>query len=93
MENKNLIGRVVYSKAGRDAKRSFIIAEVINENYVWIVDGDLRKLEKPKKKKMRHLILTDEMSNEIQQSIMCSNDISNLKIRRYLENREANKEG
>ena len=54
------IGRFVYSKAGRDKKRCFVIVTVDAERdnaagYVSIADGQLRKLEKPKRKKLRHL--------------------------------------
>lgn len=51
-------GQIVKSKAGRDAGRHFVIFEVLDEDYVQIVDGDLRKVEKPKKKKRRHLAMT-----------------------------------
>lgn len=43
-------GQIVFSKCGRDKGRAFIVYD-FNEEYVFIVDGDLRKLEKPKKKK------------------------------------------
>jgi LSU ribosomal protein L14E len=44
------IGRIVKSKAGRDKDRIFIIVGVADEKHVLIADGDLRKIEKPKKK-------------------------------------------
>ena len=51
LDKKEYIGRVVYSKAGRDAERPFIVVDGINDSYLLIVDGSLRKIEKPKKKK------------------------------------------
>ncbi|MCY6957383.1 KOW domain-containing RNA-binding protein [Clostridium sp. ZC22-4] len=92
MDYDNLVGRVVYSQAGRDSEKFFIIIDVISKEYVYIVDGDLRKLDRPKKKKLKHLSLTNEVAENIKQLII-SNNISNTKIRKYLENREANKEG
>lgn len=50
MKYNELIGKIVYSKAGRDQGRMFIIFNVIDDNYVSIVDGDLRTVEKPKKR-------------------------------------------
>ena len=47
-------GQVVYSKSGRDKRRPFIVVDS-DEQYVYLVDGDLRKLEKPKKKKFMHV--------------------------------------
>ena len=49
------IGDLVISKSGRDKGRMFVVTKVENENYVFIADGDLRKTEKPKFKKIKHL--------------------------------------
>lgn len=51
------IGRLCLSKAGRDQGRYFIVKELIDENYVYIVDGMMRKLASPKKKKRKHLAM------------------------------------
>ena len=42
-------GQIVFSKCGRDKGRAFIVYDY-NDDYVFIVDGDLRKLEKPDRK-------------------------------------------
>ena len=52
------VGRVVRSKAGRDSGRLFLVVRILDEEHLMIADGDLRKLEKPKKKKLRHLAAT-----------------------------------
>lgn len=48
-------GRLVISQKGRDAKRPFLIMDVIDSDYVLIADGDLRKAAHPKRKKIKHL--------------------------------------
>ena len=53
------VGRVAVSKAGRDTGRAFMILSVVDDSYVYIVDGDLRKMDHPKKKKLKHLKLTE----------------------------------
>ena len=50
-----LKGDLAISECGRDMGRLFMITEIIDENYVMIADGSKRKLEKPKKKKLKHL--------------------------------------
>lgn len=50
-----VVGRVCLSKSGRDKDRYFVIVEVVDDNYVMIADGVMRKLNKPKKKKIKHL--------------------------------------
>ena len=48
-------GRVVLSTQGRDAGRYFIVLEVIDDQFVLMADGQSRKIEHPKKKKVKHL--------------------------------------
>ena len=59
------IGRIAVSTAGRDKGRFFMILDIIDEQYVYIVDGDLRTKDRPKKKKLRHLKLCSDVLNGI----------------------------
>ncbi len=86
--NNNYLGAVVYSKAGRDIDRKFIIMDIINEEYVYISDGDLRKVEKPKRKKIKHLIITDVVFDDI----LSNNKVGNSEIRKFLQSLGSNKE-
>ena len=54
-KHSEAIGRVVYSKAGRDKKRVFLIVGLNEDGTVDIADGKLRKLAKPKRKNLAHL--------------------------------------
>ena len=47
-------GSAAVSKAGRDKGRWFAVLS-IEDGFANIADGDLRKLEKPKRKKLKHL--------------------------------------
>lgn len=56
MERLNMEpGRVVLSTQGRDEGRYFIVLEVIDEQFVLMADGLTRKIDHPKKKKVKHL--------------------------------------
>ena len=56
MERLTMIpGRVVLSTQGRDEGRYFVVLEVIDENFVLMADGLSRKVDHPKKKKVKHL--------------------------------------
>lgn len=48
-------GDVVLSLAGRDKGRKLAVVDALDKDYVLVVDGDLRKIEKPKRKKIIHL--------------------------------------
>ncbi len=61
-------GQIVFSKCGRDKGRAFIIYDYDDE-YVFIVDGDLRKLEKPKRKKKIHIQISKNVNEEIKNKI------------------------
>lgn len=58
MENLPIVGTVVKSCAGRDRKRVFIvtgITEAADGMRLTVVNGELRKQEKPKTKNPRHV--------------------------------------
>ena len=61
------VGRVVFSRAGRDQGHYFVIVDVIDEDHVAIANGCLRKVDNPKKKKMKHLVARPEVIREIAQ--------------------------
>ena len=48
------VGDLVVSRAGRDKGRPFVVLRA-EEGFVYLVDGDLRKLDRPKKKKRMHV--------------------------------------
>lgn len=52
------VGTIVFSKAGRD-KQKMLLAVKVEGNYAYVCDGVLRKVEKPKKKKLIHLQKTN----------------------------------
>jgi ribosomal protein L14E/L6E/L27E len=92
LNKEDYIGRVVYSKAGRDSGRFFLIINVIDYNYVNIADGELRKIEKLKKKKLKHLLILEECSHEIMEKLLNEEYVNNATVRKFLENRDVNKE-
>ena len=63
------VGRVAESIAGRDKGRLFVIISIIDGQYVTIADGDLRILDRPKKKKLRHLRLRPEILQPIAEKL------------------------
>ena len=63
------VGQIVFSKSGRDKGRSFIVVSV-EEEYVYLADGDLRKVENPKRKKNKHIQRTNDVINWIKQKII-----------------------
>ena len=71
------VGMLVYSKAGRDKQNMFLVLETDNK-FAYIADGETRKAEKPKKKKLIHLQKTNYVFDNV------SKDIENFEIRRII---------
>ncbi len=79
------VGQVVKSRAGRDNGKIFLILEVIDEQYVHIVDGDLRKLNNPKKKKVKHLTIYNTVIKDFQEKLNDTVGVNDAFVRRVLE--------
>lgn len=80
MERPITIGSVVYSRAGRDQGNFFMVYSIVDDSNVLIVDGDIRKLMRPKKKKIKHLKNTGEVLNGIAEKIIMSATIYDAEI-------------
>ncbi len=77
--SENCIGLLAYSKCGRDRKRLFCVVEVIDENFVFVADGKLHRVEKPKKKRLKHL----SFANEARIELSIDNDTLSRRIYEY----------
>jgi len=47
-------GMLAKSKAGHDKGNIYVIYDV-DDTYVYLIDGKIRKIENPKKKKIKHV--------------------------------------
>ena len=65
MNGKIQIGQIVKSISGRDQNRYFIIVSIVDDKNVLISDGKLRKIQKPKLKKIKHLHVTSAVSDNM----------------------------
>jgi ribosomal protein L14E/L6E/L27E len=79
------LGTVVLSKAGRDAGRYFVVVGRVDAQYVLIADGDLRKLQNPKKKKLKHLDVKPVALPAVREKLTRGSGLWDAEIRRDLE--------
>lgn len=82
---KFVLGEYVISKAGRDKDRIFIVTSILDDLYVTVADGDLRRVENPKKKKVKHLNPINKISEEIADKLNNDKKVTNLSVRREIE--------
>jgi ribosomal protein L14E/L6E/L27E len=92
IDNNSCLGRVVLSKAGRDKNKSFIILSMLDDKYAYVCDGNLRTLEKPKKKKVKHLVFANKVAEEIRNLLIAGDKVSNAMIRKFLQSYDNSKE-
>ena len=79
------LGDLAISIAGRDKGKIFLVTEV-NEKYVLVVDGKLRKINKPKKKNQKHLkkVLTGGLK-DLAEIILKGECVGNKRICRAIK--------
>lgn len=81
-------GGVVKSRAGRDKGRYFVVMGLKDKQYLYIADGDLRKIDKPKKKKIKHLTDTGIVLTEVAEKLKNDKRITNAELRKNLRKLE-----
>jgi len=79
------VGRVVLAKAGRDKGKAFIIIQRLDDEYVLIADGESRTIEKPKKKKIKHLIAKPVLVQELKEKLESGGYVLDADIRKSLK--------
>ena len=77
------VGYIVISKAGRDKGQKFIVLARDSE-FAYIADGDMRKTDAPKKKKWKHLQLTNYKSDFIENKLATAGKVTNAELRKAL---------
>ncbi|MCL4426453.1 MAG: KOW domain-containing RNA-binding protein [Firmicutes bacterium] len=85
------LGQVVVSKAGRDEGEVFVVLGWESGGFVLVADGVRRKVEKPKRKNVRHLRVTPRIIWELEGKLSKGIRLNNAELRRRLQ--EAGQEG
>lgn len=78
-------GRLVVSTFGRDRGMYYLVLTEVEGNSVYVVDGKLRKVEKPKRKNEKHLRACTQMAIEINAKIRAGLKVTDLEIRRAIK--------
>ena len=74
---------IIISLAGRDKGKLFYVVDV-EENYVLIADGKGRKLENPKRKKLKHVRRVSRTETRVALKIRNGDKVLNSELRRDL---------
>ncbi len=79
------VGTVVRSKAGRDKGQFYLSGECEPPDIVYLYDGKYRKLENPKKKKLKHLATTNTVIPDMESILQAPDQRYNKFIRTALK--------
>jgi len=77
------IADVVISLNGRDGGKRLLVIGT-EEGYSLLADGKGRRVEKPKRKKNKHLRVEDKVDEQIATKLLSGEKVTNNEIRRAL---------
>ena len=75
--------------AGRDKGNYFIVTKT-EDNYIYIVDGNIHKMENPKYKKVKHIEIIDKCEEYLRERLLNNNKVTNQDIKRALKKFQGN---
>jgi len=78
-------GDIVLSKAGRDKGSLLVVVGFLDDDKLLLADGKVRKIENPKRKKIKHIAQINVKSTLICDKIKCNEKIPNALIRKEIE--------
>ncbi|MDF2537100.1 MAG: hypothetical protein K0S76_121 [Herbinix sp.] len=78
-----IVGSFAISSAGHDFGKQYVIFHIENE-YVYLVDGKIRTLDRPKKKKIKHISLQDQFDASLAEKVI-NQTVRNEEIKRALK--------
>jgi large subunit ribosomal protein L14e len=75
------IGRIVEVIRGRDKGLYAVVIGHEGDRFVYIADGDKRKVDRPKKKNALHVKRTGEIAQEIVEALAKDGKVTNARLR------------
>ena len=82
------IGSVVISKCGRDEGRLFLVVGEVDQDFVMIANGDLRKMDRLKKKRRKHLKPTGTVIQALKDRLSRGEKVEDHELRAWLREEE-----
>ena len=82
------IGSIVISKAGRDQGRRFLVVGEVDEDFVMVANGALRKMDHQKKKRRKHLKPTGRVVEALRQRLSQQKAVEDHELRAWLTEEE-----
>lgn len=81
IESRPRLGQIVKVLRGRDAGSLAIVVGLKEPHMVLLADGDRRKIDRPKKKNMKHIQITNAVSEEVAEALKTFGRVNDEKLR------------
>lgn len=79
-------GQLVTSSQGRDAGRYYLVVKSLDDKSVLVTDGEFHRVEKPKRKNLKHIKVWPMVSQEMQEKLATKSKLTNAEVLSYLAN-------
>ncbi|MEW6725600.1 KOW domain-containing RNA-binding protein [Desulforudis sp. 1088] len=77
-------GQVVRSVAGRDEGQFYIVLATVGDNTVLLTDGLRRKVDRPKRKNVKHIKIVSHADEEIKAKLAEGLKVTDADVRKIL---------
>ncbi len=78
------LGQLVCSKRGRDRGKYYLVLEIRDDKFVYLVDGEKRGMDNPKQKNIKHLKLYPAVAGDLAQQWEAGQNPGNNEVRRVI---------
>lgn len=76
---------IVKSTTGHDQGNIYLVTEILDNDYVLLIDGKNKKISNPKKKKTKHIISLNVVETQIESIFEDKSKINDGEIRKILK--------
>ena len=81
---------VVKSNAGHDKENIYLISQILDKENVLLIDGKNKTMQKPKKKKNKHITSLKVVENDLESIFDDKSKINDGEIRKILKKYQKN---
>lgn len=78
------LGEIVFSIAGRDKDRYYVVVAIENESRVKVADGEFKSIKNAKLKNVKHIKSSEVVLEKIEQKLMDGDQVFDTEIRSAL---------
>lgn len=79
-----VVGQLAVSKRGRDRGEPYLVLEIIDEAFVYLVNGDKRRIDNPKRKNVKHVQFYPAVAEQLAQQWEAGQHVGNVEVRKVI---------